>query len=75
VFIFQFLATEQHLPVFTVEGLEPYALFNLSVTPYTYWGKGPKTSLSLRAPETGTGVNISLLKKKKKKKKISTSKF
>ncbi|KAJ8779777.1 hypothetical protein J1605_012264 [Eschrichtius robustus] len=49
----KFLASEQHsLPVFTVEGLEPYALFNLSVTPYTYWGKGPKTSLSLRAPET-----------------------
>ncbi|XP_008582044.1 PREDICTED: proto-oncogene tyrosine-protein kinase ROS isoform X1 [Galeopterus variegatus] len=49
----KFLASEQQsLPVFTVEGLEPYALFNLSVTPYTYWGKGPKTSLSLQAPET-----------------------
>ncbi|XP_070273639.1 proto-oncogene tyrosine-protein kinase ROS isoform X1 [Myotis yumanensis] len=49
----KFLASEkQTSPVFTVEGLEPYALFNLSVTPYTYWGKGPKTSLSLRAPET-----------------------
>ncbi|XP_039101958.1 proto-oncogene tyrosine-protein kinase ROS [Hyaena hyaena] len=49
----KFLASEQQLsPVFTVEGLEPYTLFNLSVTPYTYWGKGPKTSLSLRAPET-----------------------
>ncbi|XP_037376870.1 proto-oncogene tyrosine-protein kinase ROS [Talpa occidentalis] len=49
----KFLASEhQPLPVFTVEGLEPYASFNLSVTPYTYWGKGPKTSLSLRAPET-----------------------
>ncbi|XP_051711345.2 proto-oncogene tyrosine-protein kinase ROS isoform X1 [Oryctolagus cuniculus] len=49
----KFLDSEQQpLPVFTVEGLEPYALFNLSVTPYTYWGKGPKTSLSLRAPET-----------------------
>ncbi|EHB06662.1 Proto-oncogene tyrosine-protein kinase ROS [Heterocephalus glaber] len=49
----KFLASEkQLLPVYTVEGLEPYALFNLSVTPYTYWGKGPKTSLSLRAPET-----------------------
>ncbi|XP_069344442.1 proto-oncogene tyrosine-protein kinase ROS isoform X2 [Eulemur rufifrons] len=49
----KFLASEQQpLPLFTVEGLEPYALFNLSVTPYTYWGKGPKTSLSLRAPET-----------------------
>ncbi|KAM5325675.1 proto-oncogene tyrosine-protein kinase ROS isoform 1-T1 [Glossophaga mutica] len=49
----KFLASEQQpLPVFTVEGLEPYALFNLSVTPYTYWGKGPKTSLSLRSPET-----------------------
>ncbi|XP_064342815.1 proto-oncogene tyrosine-protein kinase ROS isoform X2 [Camelus dromedarius] len=48
----KFLASEQQsLPVFSVEGLEPYALFNLSVTPYTYWGKGPKTSLSLRAPE------------------------
>uniref|UniRef100_A0A452SRS7 Tyrosine-protein kinase receptor n=1 Tax=Ursus americanus TaxID=9643 RepID=A0A452SRS7_URSAM len=47
------LASEQQLlPVFTVEGLEPYAFFNLSVTPYTYWGKGPKTSLSLQAPET-----------------------
>ncbi|KAM5284647.1 proto-oncogene tyrosine-protein kinase ROS isoform 2-T3 [Hipposideros larvatus] len=49
----KFLASEQQsLPVFTVEGLEPYALFNLSVIPYTYWGKGPKTSLLLRAPET-----------------------
>uniref|UniRef100_A0A8D2B9G8 Tyrosine-protein kinase receptor n=1 Tax=Sciurus vulgaris TaxID=55149 RepID=A0A8D2B9G8_SCIVU len=49
----KFLASEQHpFPVFTVEGLEPYALFNLSVTPYTYWGKGLKTSLLLRAPET-----------------------
>ncbi|XP_060046544.1 proto-oncogene tyrosine-protein kinase ROS [Erinaceus europaeus] len=49
----KFLASGQHpLPAFTVEGLEPYTLFNLSVTPYTYWGKGPKTSLSLRTPET-----------------------
>ncbi|XP_058163307.1 proto-oncogene tyrosine-protein kinase ROS isoform X2 [Dasypus novemcinctus] len=49
----KFLASEQQsLPVLTVEGLEPYALLTLSVTPYTYWGKGPKTSLSLRAPET-----------------------
>ncbi|XP_054992516.1 proto-oncogene tyrosine-protein kinase ROS isoform X2 [Sorex araneus] len=49
----KFLANErQSLPVFVVEGLEPYALFNLSVIPYTYWGKGPKTSLLLRAPET-----------------------
>ncbi|KFO24456.1 Proto-oncogene tyrosine-protein kinase ROS, partial [Fukomys damarensis] len=49
----KFLASEKHLlPVYTVEGLEPYALFNLSVTPYTYWGKGPKTSLALRAPES-----------------------
>ncbi|XP_005363674.1 proto-oncogene tyrosine-protein kinase ROS [Microtus ochrogaster] len=49
----KFLAIEQQsLPVFTVEGLEPYALFNFSVTPYTYWGKGQKTSLSLRAPES-----------------------
>nr|XP_019596913.1 PREDICTED: proto-oncogene tyrosine-protein kinase ROS isoform X2 [Rhinolophus sinicus] len=49
----KFLASEQQsLPVFTVDGLEPYAVFNLSVIPYTYWGKGPKTSLSLRAPET-----------------------
>nr|XP_048281423.1 proto-oncogene tyrosine-protein kinase ROS isoform X3 [Myodes glareolus] len=49
----KFLAIERHsLPVFTVEGLEPYALFNFSVTPYTYWGKGQKTSLSLRAPES-----------------------
>ncbi|KAM6185672.1 proto-oncogene tyrosine-protein kinase ROS isoform 2-T2 [Rhynchocyon petersi] len=49
----KFLASEQQpLPTFTVEGLEPYVLFNLSVTPYTYWGKGLKTSLSLRAPET-----------------------
>ncbi|XP_048210595.1 proto-oncogene tyrosine-protein kinase ROS isoform X2 [Perognathus longimembris pacificus] len=52
----KFLATEQPLPMFTVEDLQPYALFNLSVTPYTYWGKGPKTSLSLRAPETVPSV-------------------
>ncbi|KAI4567256.1 hypothetical protein MJG53_008837 [Ovis ammon polii x Ovis aries] len=49
----KFLASDQQSkPVFTVEGLEPYALFNLSVIPYTYWGKGPQTSLSLRTPET-----------------------
>ncbi|XP_023569963.1 proto-oncogene tyrosine-protein kinase ROS [Octodon degus] len=49
----KFLASEkQPLPVFTVEGLEPHAWFNLSVTPYTYWGKGSRTSLSLRAPTT-----------------------
>ncbi|XP_075410071.1 proto-oncogene tyrosine-protein kinase ROS isoform X2 [Tenrec ecaudatus] len=48
----KFLASEkQPLPVFTVEGLAPYVLFNLSVTAYTYWGKGPKASVSLRAPE------------------------
>ncbi|XP_077018856.1 proto-oncogene tyrosine-protein kinase ROS isoform X2 [Tamandua tetradactyla] len=49
----KFVAIEQQpFPVFAVEELEPYVLFNLSVIPYTYWGKGPKTSLSLRAPET-----------------------
>ncbi|XP_037056259.1 LOW QUALITY PROTEIN: proto-oncogene tyrosine-protein kinase ROS [Peromyscus leucopus] len=49
----KFLAIEQQsLPMFTVEGLEPYALFNLSVTPYTYWGKGQKTTVSFRAPES-----------------------
>ncbi|KAM5262566.1 proto-oncogene tyrosine-protein kinase ROS [Ctenodactylus gundi] len=53
----KFLANEQQLlPVFTVEGLEPYVLFNFSVVPYTYWGEGPKTSLSLRAPETVPAV-------------------
>ncbi|XP_040821243.1 proto-oncogene tyrosine-protein kinase ROS isoform X2 [Ochotona curzoniae] len=48
----KFLESEQQLlPVLAVEGLEPYALLNISVTPYTYWGKGPKTSVLLRAPE------------------------
>ncbi|KAM8952993.1 proto-oncogene tyrosine-protein kinase ROS [Pelodytes ibericus] len=38
-------------PSFTVRGLEPYAEFDFSVTPYTYWSCGPTTSLLLRAPE------------------------
>ncbi|XP_006026224.1 proto-oncogene tyrosine-protein kinase ROS isoform X2 [Alligator sinensis] len=39
------------VPVYTVEGLEPYTLFDFTVTPYTYWGKGPMTSTFLRSPE------------------------
>ncbi|CAM2111842.1 proto-oncogene tyrosine-protein kinase ROS [Caretta caretta] len=36
---------------YKVEGLEPYMQFDFIVTPYTYWGEGPTTSISLRAPE------------------------
>uniref|UniRef100_A0A8B9VWF5 Tyrosine-protein kinase receptor n=1 Tax=Anas zonorhyncha TaxID=75864 RepID=A0A8B9VWF5_9AVES len=34
-----------------VDWLEPFELFDFSVTPYTYWGKAPTTSVFLRAPE------------------------
>ncbi|XP_053568137.1 proto-oncogene tyrosine-protein kinase ROS [Bombina bombina] len=36
---------------YEVVDLEPYAEFDFAVTPYTYWGRGPTTSLTLRAPE------------------------
>uniref|UniRef100_K7FQ85 Tyrosine-protein kinase receptor n=1 Tax=Pelodiscus sinensis TaxID=13735 RepID=K7FQ85_PELSI len=39
------------VPSYKVEGLEPYILFDFTVTPYTYWGEGPSTSIFLRAPE------------------------
>ncbi|NXF04409.1 ROS1 kinase, partial [Smithornis capensis] len=39
------------IPSYRVDGLEPFALFDFTVTPYTYWGKAPMTSVSLRAPE------------------------
>ncbi|KAM9240253.1 proto-oncogene tyrosine-protein kinase ROS [Leptosomus discolor] len=39
------------VPSYRVDWLEPFALFDFTVTPYTYWGKGPTTSVSLRAPE------------------------
>ncbi|KAM4771019.1 proto-oncogene tyrosine-protein kinase ROS [Rhinophrynus dorsalis] len=38
-------------PFYTVEGLEPYAEFDFAVTPYTYWGRGLTTALTLRTPE------------------------
>ncbi|XP_075453845.1 proto-oncogene tyrosine-protein kinase ROS isoform X2 [Ascaphus truei] len=38
-------------PFYIVEGLEPYAEFDFAVTPYTYWGRGHKTLLTLRSPE------------------------
>uniref|UniRef100_A0A8C0ZF63 Tyrosine-protein kinase receptor n=1 Tax=Cyanistes caeruleus TaxID=156563 RepID=A0A8C0ZF63_CYACU len=42
----------QSLPIiYVVDWLEPFALFDFTVTPYTYWGKAPMTSVSLRAPE------------------------
>ncbi|KAF2987188.1 hypothetical protein EK904_012124, partial [Melospiza melodia maxima] len=39
------------VPSYRVGWLEPFALFDFTVTPYTYWGKAPMTSVSLRAPE------------------------
>uniref|UniRef100_A0A8B9EBJ3 Tyrosine-protein kinase receptor n=1 Tax=Anser cygnoides TaxID=8845 RepID=A0A8B9EBJ3_ANSCY len=39
------------VPSYQVDWLEPFALFDFSVTPYTYWGKAPTTSVFLRAPE------------------------
>ncbi|XP_075353451.1 proto-oncogene tyrosine-protein kinase ROS [Mycteria americana] len=39
------------VPSYQVDWLEPFALFDFTVTPYTYWGKAPTTSVSLRAPE------------------------
>ncbi|KAM6138202.1 proto-oncogene tyrosine-protein kinase ROS [Phoenicopterus ruber ruber] len=39
------------VPSYRVDWLEPFALFDFTVTPYTYWGKAPTTSVSLRAPE------------------------
>ncbi|NXX83464.1 ROS1 kinase, partial [Urocolius indicus] len=39
------------VPFYQVDWLEPFALFDFTITPYTYWGKAPTTSVSLRAPE------------------------
>ncbi|NXY01293.1 ROS1 kinase, partial [Pteruthius melanotis] len=39
------------VPSYRVDWLEPFALFDFTVTPYTYWGKAPVTAVSLQAPE------------------------
>ncbi|NWX43370.1 ROS1 kinase, partial [Steatornis caripensis] len=39
------------VPSYRVDWLEPFVLFDFTVTPYTYWGKAPTTSVFLRAPE------------------------
>ncbi|KFQ24645.1 Proto-oncogene tyrosine-protein kinase ROS, partial [Merops nubicus] len=39
------------VPSYQVDCLEPFTLFDFTITPYTYWGKGPTTSASLQAPE------------------------
>ncbi|XP_063185804.1 proto-oncogene tyrosine-protein kinase ROS isoform X3 [Chroicocephalus ridibundus] len=39
------------VPSYQVDWLEPFTLFDFTVTPYTYWGKAPTTSVLLRAPE------------------------
>lgn len=44
------------VPSYRVDGLEPFALFDFTVTPYTYWGKASTTSVLLRAPEGGTRI-------------------
>lgn len=44
------------VPSYRVDGLEPFALFDFTVTPYTYWGKASTTSVFLRAPEGGTKI-------------------
>ncbi|XP_069831031.1 proto-oncogene tyrosine-protein kinase ROS isoform X2 [Dendropsophus ebraccatus] len=36
---------------YTVKGLEPYTEFDFAVIPYTYWAKGPTSSLILNAPQ------------------------
>ncbi|KAF4796561.1 hypothetical protein TURU_082759 [Turdus rufiventris] len=33
------------VPSYRVDWLEPFALFDFTVTPYTYWGKAPMTSV------------------------------
>ncbi|NXK45022.1 ROS1 kinase, partial [Chauna torquata] len=39
------------IPSYQVDWLEPFTFFDFSVTPYTYWGKAPTTSVFLWAPE------------------------
>ncbi|NXD06422.1 ROS1 kinase, partial [Nothocercus nigrocapillus] len=39
------------VPSYRVDWLEPFVLFNFTVTPYTYWGKGPTASVVLQSPE------------------------
>ncbi|NXQ82134.1 ROS1 kinase, partial [Nyctibius grandis] len=39
------------VPSYRVDWLESFALFDFTVTPYTYWGKAPTTSVFLQAPE------------------------
>ncbi|XP_069707856.1 proto-oncogene tyrosine-protein kinase ROS [Phaenicophaeus curvirostris] len=39
------------VPSYRVDRLEPFAVFDFTVTPYTYWDKAPTTFVFLRAPE------------------------
>ncbi|NWS52624.1 ROS1 kinase, partial [Chunga burmeisteri] len=39
------------VPSYRVDWLEPFVLFDFTVTAYTYWGKAPTSSVSLQAPE------------------------
>ncbi|KAK1171236.1 hypothetical protein AOXY_G5984 [Acipenser oxyrinchus oxyrinchus] len=42
---------ELSTPVFEVIGLQPHTEFDISITPYTYWGKGQTTMTILQTPE------------------------
>ncbi|XP_041107440.1 proto-oncogene tyrosine-protein kinase ROS-like [Polyodon spathula] len=44
---------ELSTPAFEVNGLQPHTKFDISITPYTYWGKGQTTMTILQTP---TGV-------------------
>ncbi|NWH66941.1 ROS1 kinase, partial [Geococcyx californianus] len=39
------------VPSYRVDSLEPFSVFDFTVTPYTYWDKAPTTSVFLQAPE------------------------
>uniref|UniRef100_W5NKM5 Tyrosine-protein kinase receptor n=1 Tax=Lepisosteus oculatus TaxID=7918 RepID=W5NKM5_LEPOC len=45
------LSIESSEPRIEVRGLQPYTIFDISITPYTYWGRGNTTKTTLQAPE------------------------
>ncbi|MBN3281163.1 ROS1 kinase, partial [Polyodon spathula] len=47
---------ELSTPAFEVNGLQPHTKFDISITPYTYWGKGQTTMTILQTP-TGEKEN------------------
>lgn len=47
-------------PVINVKRFKPDAEFNITITPFSYWGKGASTSMILYTPGMGKKASSSL---------------